>query len=420
MTHWSELDANHCWHPFTRHQTAPKPLEVVRAQKATLELSDGRYLLDAIASWWACLLGHAHPRLVEVIARQAAQLDHVLFAGCTHEPAARLASELVNITPQGLNRVFFSDDGSTAVEVALKMAVQAWRRRGQTRTHFVALNNGYHGDTFGAMSAGEPGQYFAPFGPLLFEVTRVPPEASALEKVLQARSDIAAFIFEPGIQGAGGMTPISKDFTLAARRLCDEFGIFMIADEVFTGFGRTGYWFACDEAGISPDILCVAKALTNGMYPLSATLSTEELYTCFQGSDPTAMLLHGHTMTANPVGCALARETIMIAKEIDAPALYQANAKLISDALAAHQPSDTSGRSTQLRTMGGVVALELGQESGYLSSLGPKIAEACRQEDVLLRPLGNIIYAVPPLCVTADECARIGESMARVAVRALA
>lgn len=417
MSSWLDLDAKHSWHPFTRHTTAPSPLPVVGAQGAWLELSDGRKLLDAIASWWCCLLGHGHPQLLEAMHKQASTLDHVLFAGCTHEPASRLSAKLVELAPDGLERVFYSDDGSTAIEVALKIAVQAWHRRGEPRAHFIALENGYHGDTFGSMSAGEPGQYFAPFTPLLFGVTRIPPRADALEHVLNTRDDIAGLILEPGVQGAGGMRVISPDFTRSARALCTQHDVYMIADEVFTGFGRTGHWFASQAASITPDILCVAKALTNGMFPLSATLATQELFEVFEGTDPSAMLLHGHTMTANPIGCAIGLKTLDIAERLNAPRRYSDNAALIADAISANLKSP---EGIELRVTGGIVVLELAGQGGYLSDIGPKLMAACRHEDVLLRPLGNLLYAIPPLCVTPHECELIGQSMVRVAEQTLA
>ncbi|MBX2813541.1 MAG: adenosylmethionine--8-amino-7-oxononanoate transaminase [Myxococcales bacterium] len=412
MNAWQTKDARYCWHPFTRHSTAPTPLPIVSASGAWLHLADGRQLLDAIASWWCCIHGHSHPRLVKAIHHQASTLDHVLFAGCSHEPASQLSEKLVSLVPNGLQKVFYSDDGSTAVEVALKMVIQAWYRRGEPRTHFIALKNGYHGDTFGAMSAGEPGQFFAPFTPLLFDVTRVPPNIEALREVLERRSDIAGIILEPGIQAAGGMVPVSPDLTRGIRQLCDEHNIYMVADEVFTGFGRTGHWFACQGADITPDIICLAKALTNGMYPLSATIATEELFQAFQGTDAAAMLLHGHTLTANPMGCAIALESLALAEEANAPTRYATNAALIADAISTHL---VDPKGIELRVMGGVVALEISDKGGYLSSVGPRILEACKHEPVLLRPLGNVLYAVPPLCVTADECQLIGKTMAKVA-----
>ena len=413
---WLEYDAAHCWHPFTRHGVGVEPLPVVRAEGAYLHLADGRRLLDAIASWWCCLHGHGSARLVRAMAEQAACLDHVLFAGCTHEPAAELARELVEIAPEGLNRVFFSDNGSTAVEVALKMAVQAWRRRGEARrTVFVVLEGGYHGDTFGAMSVGDPDPFFTAFAPLLFSVRRVPVHEKALE-TLDGESDrIAAVVVEPAIQGAGGMRWVSTEFLQAVRRFCDETGVFLIADEVFSGFGRTGAWFGCDHAGVKPDLLCVSKALSNGMFPLAATLVREAIFADFLGSDPDAMLFHGHTMTANPIGCRVALESLRMAREVDAPARYRAQGRSIH---AAAEVASSAGM--ELRQLGGVVALELvDEEGGYLSGMGDLLKERSRLRDVLIRPLGPVLYALPPICLTDEECVHVGRTMAEVAREAL-
>lgn len=413
---WSRDDARYCWHPFTRHAVDPEPLAVVGAEGAYLELADGRRLLDAIASWWCCLHGHGAPRLVEALREQAAQLDHVLFAGCTHEPAVLLARELVELAPSGLRRVFFSDDGSTAVEVALKMAVQAWRRRGEERrTTFVALEGGYHGDTFGAMSVGDPDPFFTSFAPLLFGVRRIPADEEALAALHGEADRIAAVVVEPGIQGASGMRLVPAEFLRALRRFCDDTGAFFVADEVFTGFGRTGAWFGCGLAGVRPDLLCVSKALSNGMFPIAATLATDDIYQAFLGLEPDAMLFHGHTMTANPIGCRVALECVRLAREADAPRRYRAQGSLIHAAASEHL---TEGML--LRRLGGVVALEVQtSDPGYLSGMADRLEQASYDCDVLLRPLGNVLYAVPPICLTDDECAHVGRALVRVASTAM-
>lgn len=414
---WTGHDAAHCWHPFTRHAVDPEPLAVVRAEGAYLELADGRRLLDAIASWWCCLHGHGVPRLVRALSDQAARLDHVLFAGCTHEPAALLARELVELAPEGLSRVFFSDDGSTAVEVALKMAVHAWCRRGEAqRTQFVALDGGYHGDTVGVMSIGDPDPFFTVYAPLLFSVRRIPMREEALAPLLGEADRIAAVVVEPGIQGAAGMRLVPNEFLRALRRFCDETGAFLVADEVFTGLGRTGAWFGCDDAGVRPDLLCVSKALTNGMFPLAATLASEAIYQEFLGLDPEAMLFHGHTMTANPIGCRVALESLRMAREVDVPGRYRAQGDRIYAAAAAGCTGPM-----QLRRRGGVVALEVpAGDAGYLSGMADRLERASLERgDVLVRPLGNVLYAVPPVCLTDEECAQIGRTMVDVARAAL-
>ncbi len=413
---WLAGDGRVCWHPYTQHAIDPEPLPVARASGAWLELHDGRKLLDAISSWWACLHGHGHPRLVRALSEQAARLDHVLFAGCTHEPAVRLAERLVEVTPPGLTRVFYSDDGSTAVEVALKAACMTWLRRGEKRrTCFVALEGGYHGDTFGAMAVGGPDPFFLDLAPLLFEAERVPADAGQLEELLRRRKgEVAAVILEPGVQGAAGMKPVPASFVREARRLCDADGLFLIADEVMTGFGRTGTLFACERAEITPDLLCLSKGLSGGMLPLAATLATEEIYSAFLSEDRMRTFFHGHTFTAHAMGCAVGLESLRIVEEERVPARFEQIGERIESGLAALRSEPAV---QDVRRIGGIAAVELGGASGgYLSDWGPRLREACRRlpHDVLLRPLGNVLYGMPPACTTDAECARIASAMCAV------
>lgn len=412
-----ERDARVLWHPYTQHGLDPAPLPVVRAEGAWLHLADGTRRLDAISSWWATLHGHAHPRIVRAIAEQAAALDHVLFAGCTHEPAVALAEELLALAPRAagaapLTRVFYSDDGSTAVEVALKAAIGAWARRGETaRTTFIALEGAYHGDTFGAMAAGDPQPFFREFGPFLFHVVRVPARGAALEAALRGlEGRVAGVIVEPLVQGAAGMKMHPAAFLQEARRLCDEHGTFLIADEVMT-FCRTGRVFACEQAGIAPNLLCVAKGLTGGTLPLAATLATEEIFHSFESADRSRAFFHGHTFTANPIACAAARASLALVREESAPARLDAIGARIEAGLAALR-----GRAgiMEVRRCGGIVAVELeAQDAGYLTAIGEELRRRCRAlPDVLLRPLGNVLYALPPACVTDDEADRIAAAIA--------
>jgi len=397
-----ERDRAVCWHPYTQHGLDPDPLPVVRASGAWLELADGRRVLDAISSWWACVHGHAHPRLVRALAEQAARLDHVPFAGCTHEPAVALAEELVRLAPPGLSRVFYSDDGSTAVEVALKAAYACWRRRGERRTRFVALEGGYHGDTFGAMAAGDPEPFFRDFEELLFRVERVPCDAGRLGEALEGA---AALIVEPIVQGGGGMRAVPAPFLRAARAACDATGAFFVADEVMTGFGRTGTLFACEQAGVAPDLMCLGKGLTSGMLPLAATLAREEIYEAFESTDRARALFHGHTFTANPIGCAIALESLRILREEETPARFRAIGSRIAEGVPG------------ARRFGGIVAVDVGGEGGYLAAVGERLRVLCRElaPDVLLRPLGNVLYAMPPACATEEECRRVADALRRLA-----
>lgn len=412
---WWERDADACWHPYTQHGTQEPLLPVTRAEGAWLELADGRRMVDAISSWWACLHGHGHPRLVEALTTQAATLDHVLFAGCTHEPAVTLAERLAAAAPGDLTRTFFSDDGSTAIEVSLKACYSAAARRGEReRTRFVALEGGYHGDTFGAMAVGDPVPFFQEFGPLLFDVARVPATVDALEAVMASHGDqTAAIILEPIVQGAAGMQPVSPDVVRAARTLADQHGAYLIADEVMTGFGRTGTLFACEQAGVAPDAMCLSKGLTGGTLPLAVTLFTDAIFEAFRSEDRARMFFHGHTYTGHPIGCAVALASLDLVEEHDVPARLEAQGQRIASQIDAHIGD---GPHLLRRRFGGIVAVELEGEAGYLADVGAKLKVACREHapDVLLRPLGNVLYSLPPACLTDAECDLVAARMAAV------
>lgn len=404
-------DARVAWHPYTQHGLEREALPVVSARGAELVLEDGRVVIDAISSWWTVLHGHGEPRLVAALAEQAARLDHVLFAGCTHEPAVALAEELLALAPEGLARVFYSDDGSTAVEVALKIALQAHRHAGEgSRRVFVALEGAYHGDTFGAMSVGEREPFFAPFADLLFDVRHVPADADAIEQALDDLGPRAAgVILEPLVQGAAGMRMHAPDLVRSARAACDRRGLFLIADEVMTGFGRTGTLFACEQAGITPDLLCLAKGLTGGILPLAATLCTAALFERFVADDRARALFHGHSFTANPIGCAVARASLDLVRERDVPARLDAIGARIHARLADHLGPRAAALS--LRRTGGSVALDRPDPGGYLATPTLELRRRALEHGVLLRPLGNVLYALPPACTTDDQCERIADSL---------
>ncbi len=416
----SARDARCIWHPYTQHGIEAEPLAVRAAAGSELELEDGRRLLDAIASWWTCLHGHGHPKLVAALAHQARTLDHVLFAGATHEPAVQLAERLLALAPAGLTRVFYSDDGSTTVEVALKMAYLAHVHGGAPeRTVFLALEEAYHGDTFGAMAVGDPVPFFEPLAPFLFEVQRVPVDAGALDAALAEHAGrVAAVLVEPLVQGAAGMRFHAPAFVRHARAACDAHGAYMIADEVMTGFGRTGTLFACEQAGITPDFLCIAKALTGGTVALAATLTREAVYEAFLSSDRSRFFPHGHTMTANPIGCAVALASLALLEEEDTVARLNAIGQRIHAGLV--ERLDGERRVRDLRQRGGIVALDLvppaGEAPGYLATMTPRLRAAAIERGVLLRPLGNVLYALPPACLTDVECDRISTVMAELAL----
>ena len=416
-----QRDAGVCWHPFTQAATAPQPLPVVAAEGAWLVLDDGRRIFDGLCSWWSILHGHGEPRIVAAIAEQAAQLDHVLFAGCTHPPAVELSEALIARAPRGLERVFFSDDGSTAVEVALKMAFQYHHNRGDdARRHFICLEGGYHGDTIGAMSAGDPQTFGEPFEPLLFPVTRIAPpfdrgaldnhETPSLDPALadldrafeEHRGAVAAVVVEPMVQGAAGMRMMPSRYLRALRDRCDAHGALLIADEVMTGFGRTGTMFAVEHAGVTPDMLCVSKALTGGVLPLAATLTPQRIYDAFLDKDMRRGFLHGHTFTANPIACAAANASLAIPGALE-------RVRALESFYAQRLPRFAARpmvREVRFRGMIGVVEVAGGPD-GYYNPVGAKIQSAMLARGYLVRPLGAVVYLMPPLCTTDDELAEL-------------
>ncbi len=390
----SDRDRAVLWHPYTQMRTAPAPLPIVRGEGVYLYTEDGRRILDGISSWWVNIHGHAHPKLNAALAAQARELEHVVFAGCTHRPAVELAERLLEILPQGMARIFYSDNGSTAVEVALKMAIQYWRNHGEPeRRTFVALHNAYHGDTIGAMSASEDSVFTRAFQPLLFPVERV---GNLEELETSLRESVAAVIIEPMLQGAGGMIVWPAEFVADVRRLCDRYGTLLIADEVLTGFGRTGKMFACEHAAVTPDIMCLSKALTAGYLPLSVTATTSAIYDGFLSEDRSKTFFHGHSFTANPLACAVALASLDLFRD---EAVLANVARLERQLRAGFEPFRALG---DVRVIGGVGAVELAGK-GYLDELGPRLAAAFLERGLLLRPLGNVVYFMPPYCISESE-----------------
>jgi adenosylmethionine-8-amino-7-oxononanoate aminotransferase len=370
-------------------QTAPPPLEIVRGEGVWLYTEDGRRIMDGVSSWWTNIHGHSHPKLNETLAQQARELEHVIFAGCTHRPAVELAERLLAVLPKGLARVFYSDNGSTAVEAAIKMALQYWSNRGHKRTRFLSLANAYHGDTVGAMSASARSVFNAAFEPMMFQVDQFR-DLAELETLLH--DDTAAVLLEPMLQGAGGMRMWPAEFVRSVRDLCDRHGTLLIADEVLTGFGRTGKMFACEHAGITPDIVCLSKGLTAGYMPLGATVATSEIYEAFLSDDRSKTFFHGHSYTANPLACAVAIASLKLFAE--EPVLENI-ARLERQLRAGLKPLGG-------RVLGGVGVVEL-DGNGYLDNAGPRLAAEFLKRDLLLRPLGNVIYFMPPYAITESE-----------------
>jgi adenosylmethionine---8-amino-7-oxononanoate aminotransferase len=433
----ADVDAMRIWHPFTRGGTDAALPRIVRGEGAWLITDDGRRILDAISSWWVNLHGHAHPKIANAIAEQARQLEHVLLAGFVHEPVEKLAEELRRVVPMELKHVFFSDDGSTAVEVALKMAVQYCRNIGRPeKNEIVALEHGYHGDTAGAMSVSDDSTFTEAFAGMRYPVHRAHSAycyrcpvglkretcniecADSLEKLFVERGDkIAALIVEPLLQGAGGMIVHPVEFLQRVRKLTAQHNVLLIADEVLTGFGRCGAMFASELAGISPDIMCVSKGITGGFLTLGATLVTEKIYHAFGGDDPARTFWHGHSYTGNPIACAAAVANLEIFRTEPVLESIAGIAAIHAERLPRLARNSAVGDA---RTIGTMAAIELrAGDAGYLSALRPKLYEYFLKRDILLRPLGNVIYILPPYCIQPDDLHRVYDVI-EDAIRAVA
>jgi adenosylmethionine-8-amino-7-oxononanoate aminotransferase len=398
------------WHPFTQHGLGePIPL-VTHAEGAVLHTSDGRRIVDAISSWWVTTHGHSHPRIVTAIREQADKLDQIIFAGWTHEPAEAVARGLRALMPAELTRVFFSDSGSTSVEVALKMALGYWRKHDAARHRILVLEHGYHGDTIGAMSVGARGVFNHAYEPLLFDVGTIPFPAPGSEQATLDALDhacaagAAAFIVEPLVLGAGGMHFYTPAVLKEMRAICAGHGVLFIADEVMTGWGRTGTLLACEQADVVPDILCLSKGLTGGAVPLAVTMATEPIFQAHYGPERERMFFHSSSYTANPIACAAARANLAIwldepVRERIASLCDRQQVRL--DRLARHP------RVRGARRLGTITALEIGGGEGYLSALAPRLLAHFRDRDLLLRPLGNTVYVMPPYCIEEADLDRI-------------
>ena len=443
---WSDrlaLDRAHVWHPFTQmkeHETDP-PIPVVAGEGCDLILADGNRVLDGISSWWTCLHGHGHPRLMAAIERQSAKLDHVIFAGFTHEPALELVARLRPKLPPNLTRCFFSDNGSTAVEVALKMAFQAQAQKGQKqRTRFGALNMGYHGDTLGAMGVGELENFMTGlFRPLLLVCDRleVPEDPrcelradldgwdETLETSKQRFRDffgthgneLAAFIAEPLLQAAGGMRMWPQELLVELRTQCDLHGVYLILDEVMTGFGRTGTLFAHSQAGIEPDLLCLSKGLTGGVLPLALTWATEEIYSRFWGDYAEGKaFLHGHSFTANPIACAVACASVALFEESPVMEHARALGATIWTAWAGLGEHPAIRRPRVLGTVAAaqVVDPSTGQPHPIEDRWGWRFHRKALKAGLLIRPMGNCLYFMPPISTPLSRAEEAVETLKKM------
>ncbi|WP_271899441.1 adenosylmethionine--8-amino-7-oxononanoate transaminase [Candidatus Phyllobacterium onerii] len=399
------------WHPFTQHALEPAMKRIVRTEGAHLYDEQGHAILDAISSWWVITHGHRHPLIMAAIRNACETYDQIIFAEYTHEPAEELARGLVAITPPGLNHVFYSDSGSTCVEVALKMALGFFHNAGSPRSRIVVMEHGYHGDTIGTMSAGERGVFNAAYEPILFGVDRLPFPISGQEQdtldafeTLCRGGQVAALLIEPLVLGAGGMRMYPASLLSELKAIATRYGGLMIADEVMTGWGRTGTLFACEQADITPDILCISKGLTGGALPLAATLCSAEIFDAHLSTDRSRTFFHSSSYTANPIACAAALANLEVWKREPVAIRIRSLEAMHRTRLERFR---VDPRFSNVRQTGTIIALDVNvPASGYLSDAGPKLRSFFRARNLLIRPLGNVIYLMTPYCVTADDLDR--------------
>jgi adenosylmethionine-8-amino-7-oxononanoate aminotransferase len=412
--HWYQAGLDHVWLPYAQMKTMRPPLPVVRTQGCRIVLADGRELIDGIASWWTACHGYNHPHIRQAVERQLATMPHVMFGGLVHEQALMLARRLAALLPGDLDRVFFSDSGSVAVEVAMKMAVQYWRNRGDhSRTKFIAFRGGYHGDTTGAMAVSDPdiGMHDVFRGVLpehfVLDLPIGNPGEAALSAFIQTRGgEIAALIVEPLVQGAGGMKLHEADVLERLRAIADRHGLLLIFDEVFTGFGRTGTMFACEAAGVVPDILTLSKALTGGTLPLAATVARKHVFDAFWSDNPNRALMHGPTYMANALACAAANASLDLFER--EPRLEQVRA--ISEQMTRElAPCRAVGGVRDVRVKGAIGVVEM-ENIADVNALRARFVE----EGVFIRPFGNVIYLTPSFTIAADELSRLTSAIVKV------
>jgi adenosylmethionine-8-amino-7-oxononanoate aminotransferase len=411
------------WHPFTQHALRATFPTISHTEGAYLTTTGGERIVDAISSWWVITHGHRHPRIIEAIRAQAELLDQVIFAEYTHEAAERLAQKLLALAPAGLAHVFFSDSGSTSVEVALKMALGFWRHTGEPRHRIVVMERSYHGDTIGTMSVGARGPFTQAYEPLLFDVARIPfpdigHESATLNELerLCRLGDVAALMVEPLVLGAGGMLMYAPAVLASLRQICSAHGVLFIADEVMTAWGRTGTLFACEQANISPDIVCYSKGLTGGALPLAVTLCRHDIFKAHYAEDRRLTFFHSSSFTANPIACAAALANLEVWEDEPVRERITALNELQSQQLDRFREDP---RFENVRQTGTIAAMDLKtQDPGYLAEVGPRLHAFFQSAHVLLRPLGNTLYVMPPYCVTREDLDEVYGAI-RAAVEAL-
>ena len=407
----SQTDNQYIWHPLTQHKTSAPPIAIKRAQGAVLYAEDGNEYIDGIASWYTSLYGHCHPYITEKVSTQMQELDQIMFTGFTHKPATDLAQKLFKIVPSNQAKMFFNDNGSTAVEAAIKMALQYHYNKGETRNVLISLEDGFHGDTFGAMSASGLSVYNGPFQEHLIHVERIPaPQQDNLEEVLLKlleiinKNDCAAFVYEPLVQGAAGMKMYSADGLTQILELCKQHGIITIADEVMTGFGKTGTHFASQQLDVLPDVMCLSKALTAGLLPMSLTTCTQEIYDAFYDDEVSKGFMHAHTYGANPLACAAASASIdlLLSTEME---MHKARINERHHAFA--KALSESPKAKNVRVKGIILALELETEMERYGNLRQELYQFFMNNGVCLRPLGNTLYVLPPLVTTNAQLDKV-------------
>jgi len=402
-----ERDLAVIWHPYTQMKSALPPVPIVKGEGACLYDENGKRYIDGVSSWWVNIHGHAHPYIAQKVAEQLKKLEHVIFAGFTHEGAVELAERLLNIISNNQKKVFYSDNGSTAVEVGIKMCLQYWHNKGNDRTKILAFKDAYHGDTFGAMAVSGRSAFTAPFDTLLFEVEFIDlPDASNIQslksQISNLKSHLACFIFEPLVQGTAGMVMYEPEYLNELMAHCRKEGVLMIADEIFTGFGRTGKLFATDYVTEQPDIMCFSKGLTGGTMALGITTCTQQIYDAFLSDDKLKTLFHGHSFTANPVACSAALASLDLT-------LQDSTMENISRITAMHrQFADSIKHHPKIKTTrqtGTILAMEweTGSNTSYFNNLRDRLYTYFLDAGIILRPLGNIVYILPPYCITDDE-----------------
>jgi adenosylmethionine-8-amino-7-oxononanoate aminotransferase len=411
MDRLAELDHRHVWHPFTQQQgwSEEAPLMIERGEGVYLFDSEGRRYIDGTASLWCNVHGHHHPTVDAAVRAQLEKIAHSTMLGLSHPGATELAGRLVEIAPPGLSRVFYSDSGATAAEIALKIAFQYQQQRGESgRTSFIRLREAYHGDTIGSVSVGGIDTFHAAYGPLLFETHAAEPgDAADMERVLAEHAgEVAAVIVEPLVQGAAGMIVHPPGYLRAVRELCDAHGMLLICDEVATGFGRTGTMFACEQEDVAPDLMCIAKGISAGYLPLAATLSTEEIYEGFLGApSQSRTFFHGHTYTGNPLACAAALASLDVFAEERTLENLQPKLGLLGELLA---DVEAMPGVAEVRHRGFMIGIDLGAHDPDLR-LGHRVTLEARERGAIVRPLGDTIVLVPPLAITPDELRRLLE-----------